>query len=153
MPTPNDHSSETTGTGGESPLGVGVAGHKIGLTSRAMQMASKMTEPDYGRVYDDAIYNDGAQKLPLVGSSSRVSKWRIYDVMRAAEYAVPALEIIDYRTDFRARSPTRSQITPPSAQSSSAAVRSAQCTSLSAGSAPLCRKTALSRSRVFRRRS
>ena len=42
-------------------LGVGVAGHKIGLTSRAMQMASKMTEPDYGRVYDDAIYNDGAQ--------------------------------------------------------------------------------------------
>jgi 2-oxo-hept-3-ene-1,7-dioate hydratase len=41
--------------------GARIAGHKIGLTSRAMQMASKMTEPDYGRIYDDAIYNDGAQ--------------------------------------------------------------------------------------------
>ena len=28
--------------------GARMVGHKIGLTSRAMQMASKMTEPDYG---------------------------------------------------------------------------------------------------------
>ena len=30
-------------------------GHKIGLTSRAMQMASKITEPDYGHLlrFDD----------------------------------------------------------------------------------------------------
>src|SRR5919197_1207666 len=41
--------------------GARVIGHKIGLTSRAMQMASKMTEPDYGRILDDAMYNDGAQ--------------------------------------------------------------------------------------------
>jgi 2-oxo-hept-3-ene-1,7-dioate hydratase len=53
--------------------GVSVAGHKIGLTSRAMQIASKMTEPDYGRIFDDAIYNDGAP-IPPVVSSSRVSK-------------------------------------------------------------------------------
>ena len=33
----------------------------IGLTSRAMQMASKMTEPDYGRILDDSLFNDGAQ--------------------------------------------------------------------------------------------
>ena len=26
-----------------------------------MQMASKMTEPDYGRLLDDMLYNDGAQ--------------------------------------------------------------------------------------------
>ena len=51
----------------------------------------------------------------------------------------------------RARSPTRSPITPPSARSSSAAGRSVQWTSISAGSAPLCRRTALSRSRVFGR--
>src|SRR5579871_5180153 len=40
--------------------GARVVGHKIGLTSRAMQMASKITEPDYGRILDDAFYNDGA---------------------------------------------------------------------------------------------
>lgn len=93
--------------------GVGVAGHKIGLTSRAMQMASKMTEPDYGRIYDDAIYNDGAQ-IPagrflrprlevelafVMGEDLEGPGRRIYDVMRAAEYVVPALEIIDYRTE------------------------------------------------------
>ena len=40
--------------------GARVIGHKIGLTSRAMQMASKIEEPDYGRILDDAMYNDGA---------------------------------------------------------------------------------------------
>jgi 2-oxo-hept-3-ene-1,7-dioate hydratase len=93
--------------------GVGVAGHKIGLTSRAMQMASKMTEPDYGRIYDDAIYNDGAQ-IPadrflkprlevelafVMGEDLEGPGKRIYDVMRSTEYVVPALEIIDYRTE------------------------------------------------------
>jgi 2-oxo-hept-3-ene-1,7-dioate hydratase len=93
--------------------GVGVAGHKIGLTSRAMQMASKMTEPDYGRIYDDAIYNDGAQ-IPadrflkprlevelafVMGEGLEGPGRRIYDVMRATEYVIPALEIIDYRTE------------------------------------------------------
>src|SRR5260370_6877322 len=41
--------------------GARMVGHKIGLTSRAMQMASKMTEPDSVRVLDDALYNDGAK--------------------------------------------------------------------------------------------
>src|ERR1044072_4689492 len=41
--------------------GARIIGHKIGLTSRAMQMPSRMTEPDYGRILDDALYNDGAQ--------------------------------------------------------------------------------------------
>src|SRR5260370_32583736 len=46
---------------GRIAKGARMVGHKIGLTSRAMQMASKMTEPDYGRILDDALYNDGAQ--------------------------------------------------------------------------------------------
>ena len=29
-----------------------VIGHKIGLTSRAMQLASQITEPDYGTLLD-----------------------------------------------------------------------------------------------------
>lgn len=93
--------------------GARVAGHKIGLTSRAMQMASKMTEPDYGRILDDALYNDGA-RIPaklfikprlevelafVMGADLEGPGQRIYDVLRATEYVVPALEIIDYRTE------------------------------------------------------
>ena len=93
--------------------GARVVGHKIGLTSRAMQMASKMTEPDYGRILNDALFNDGAQ-IPagrflkprlevelafIMGEDLAGPDARIYDVMRATEMVVPALEIIDYRTE------------------------------------------------------
>jgi len=98
---------------GRIAKGARVAGHKIGLTSRAMQMASKMTEPDYGRILDDALFNDGAQiradlfikpRLEvelafIMGEDLRGPNARIYDVMRATEFIVPALEIIDYRTE------------------------------------------------------
>lgn len=33
-----------------------VIGHKIGLTSRAMQMASQIDEPDYGTLLDSMLY-------------------------------------------------------------------------------------------------
>lgn len=93
--------------------GARIVGHKIGLTSRAMQMASKMTEPDYGVILDDALFNDGAQikadlfikprlevELAFVmGEDLKGPSTRIYDVMRATEFVVPALEIIDYRTE------------------------------------------------------
>ncbi|ACI56724.1 2-oxo-hepta-3-ene-1,7-dioic acid hydratase [Rhizobium leguminosarum bv. trifolii WSM2304] len=93
--------------------GARIAGHKIGLTSRAMQIASKMTEPDYGVILDDALFNDGAQikadlfikprlevELAFVmGEDLEGPSARIYDVMRATEFVVPALEIIDYRTE------------------------------------------------------
>ncbi|WSH68257.1 2-oxo-hepta-3-ene-1,7-dioic acid hydratase (plasmid) [Rhizobium ruizarguesonis] len=98
---------------GRIAKGARVAGHKIGLTSRAMQMASKMTEPDYGRILDDALFNDGAQiradlfikpRLEveiafIMGEDLEGPSTRIYDVMRATEFIVPALEIIDYRTE------------------------------------------------------
>jgi 2-oxo-hept-3-ene-1,7-dioate hydratase len=93
--------------------GARVAGRKIGLTSRAMQMASKMTEPDYGLILDDALYGDGARiaagtfikprletELAFVmGADLEGAGCRIHDVMRATEFVVPALEIIDYRTE------------------------------------------------------
>ena len=93
--------------------GARMVGHKIGLTSRAMQMASKMTEPDFGRILDDALFNDGAQiqmdrflkprievELAFIlGEELQGPGCRIYDVMRATEFVVPALEIIDYRTE------------------------------------------------------
>ena len=93
--------------------GARMVGHKIGLTSRAMQQASKMTEPDYGRILDDALYNDGA-KIPMgrfikprlevelafvMGQDLSGPAVRVHDVIRATEFIVPALEVIDYRTE------------------------------------------------------
>jgi 2-oxo-hept-3-ene-1,7-dioate hydratase len=88
-------------------------GHKIGLTSRAMQMASKITEPDYGVLLDTMLYNDGAQ-IPedrfmaprlevelafIMGEDLQGPGARVHDVMRATEFVTPALEVIDYRTE------------------------------------------------------
>ena len=93
--------------------GARIMGHKIGLTSRAMQIASKITEPDFGHLLDDMLYNDGA-RIPterflaprlevelafVMGATLAGPNARIYDVLRATEFVVPALEIIDYRTE------------------------------------------------------
>src|SRR5437868_9743612 len=39
-------------------------GHKIGLTSRAMQQSSQIDEPDYGDLLDDMFFADGAD-IPM----------------------------------------------------------------------------------------
>ena len=93
--------------------GARIVGRKIGLTSRAMQMASKMTEPDYGVILDDQLYKDGAQiaagtfikprletELAFVmGADLSGAGCQLHDVLRATEFVQPALEIIDYRTE------------------------------------------------------
>ena len=90
-----------------------VVGHKIGLTSRAMQLASQITEPDYGTLLDDMVLHDGAEietarfivprlevefafllARPLEGPDVRLS-----DVLNATDYVVPALELIDARIE------------------------------------------------------
>lgn len=93
--------------------GAKIVGRKIGLTSRAMQMASKMTEPDYGVILDDSLFRDGA-RIPantfikprlevelafVMGSDLKGAGCQLHDVLRATEYVTPALEIIDYRTE------------------------------------------------------
>ena len=91
--------------------GAKIIGHKIGLTSKAMQAASKIDEPDYGYLFDDQLLEDGATvkhsdfcvprvepeltfvlKSPLKGPGVG-----LIDVMRATEYVVPSIEIIDAR--------------------------------------------------------
>lgn len=93
--------------------GARVIGRKIGLTSRAMQQASKMTEPDYGVILDDMLLRDGARiavnqfikprlevELAFVLSHDLSGAGcHIHDVLRATEFVTPALEIIDYRTE------------------------------------------------------
>lgn len=93
--------------------GARIIGHKIGLTSRAMQKASKMTEPDYGVMLDDAAFISGAvieagrfikprlevELAFVMGRDLSGERCRVEDVLRATEFVTPALEIIDYRTE------------------------------------------------------
>jgi 2-oxo-hept-3-ene-1,7-dioate hydratase len=86
-------------------------GHKIGLTSRAMQRASNITEPDYGTLLDDMQFADGGDIptarfiVPRVEVElAFILKERLsgptatlLDVLSATDYVIPALEIIDAR--------------------------------------------------------
>lgn len=93
--------------------GARIVGRKIGLTSRAMQQASKMTEPDYGVILDDQLYRDGAS-IPakafikprletelafIMAADLSGAGCQVHDVLRTTEFVTPALEIIDYRTE------------------------------------------------------
>jgi 2-oxo-hept-3-ene-1,7-dioate hydratase len=94
-----------------------VIGHKIGLTSRAMQQASQIDEPDYGTLLDDMLYTCTAGqvldipvtnfiaprvevelafvlKAPLKGPDVTLEQ-----VLAATEYVTPAIEIIDARIE------------------------------------------------------
>jgi len=90
-----------------------VVGHKIGLTSRAMQLSSQITEPDYGTLLDDMVLRDGGEVAaarfivprlevefafilarPLEGPGVT-----LYDVLNATDHVVPALELIDARIE------------------------------------------------------
>ena len=94
-------------------LGRTAIGHKIGLTSRAMQIASQITEPDFGLLLDDMLIRDGAEietarfivprievefafilARPLVGPNVT-----LFDVLGATDYVTPALELIDARIE------------------------------------------------------
>lgn len=93
--------------------GARIIGRKIGLTSRAMQQASRITEPDYGVILDDALFHDGARikagtfikpRLEvelafIMGEDLSGAGCQVHDVLRATEFVQPALEIIDYRTE------------------------------------------------------
>ncbi|WBX99943.1 2-oxo-hepta-3-ene-1,7-dioic acid hydratase [Ramlibacter tataouinensis] len=89
-----------------------VIGHKIGLTSRAMQQSSQIDEPDYGTLLDDMRFQPGdiptdrfiaprvevelafVLKRKLEGERITVD-----DVLNATEYVTPAIEIIDARIE------------------------------------------------------
>lgn len=89
-----------------------IKGHKIGLTSRAMQMSSQIDEPDYGTLLDDMFFNDGSD-IPtgrfivprvevelafILGKPLKGPNVTLFDVYNATEYVIPALEIIDARS-------------------------------------------------------
>ena len=88
-----------------------VKGHKIGLTSKAMQYASNISEPDYGVLLDDMFFANGATIPPgrfivprvevelafVLGRPLAGPNCTLSDVLAAAESVVPAIEIIDAR--------------------------------------------------------
>jgi 2-oxo-hept-3-ene-1,7-dioate hydratase len=91
--------------------GARVIGYKIGLTSKAMQAASQIDEPDYGHLLDNMVVADGA-KIPHANfCAPRVEIELVFvlnkplkgpgigmmEVMRATEYVVPSMELVDAR--------------------------------------------------------
>jgi 2-oxo-hept-3-ene-1,7-dioate hydratase/2-keto-4-pentenoate hydratase len=92
-----------------------IKGHKIGLTSKAMRSLTGATEPDYGTLFDNWFMLEGdviprskmnrplvevelsfILKEPLRGPGVTVA-----DVMRAVDYVVPSIEIVDTRQNGR----------------------------------------------------
>src|SRR3984957_6249555 len=91
--------------------GAKLIGHKVGLTSKAMQRSSQIDEPDYGHLLDSMMIADGA-KVPhenyclprveielafILGEELRGPGIGLPDVLRATEYVMPAIEIVDAR--------------------------------------------------------
>ncbi len=94
--------------------GAKLRGHKIGLTSKAMQATVGIDEPDYGHLLDNMFYQDG-DSIPverfivprvevelafILGKPLKGPGVTLFDVLRATEYVVPALELIDGRSQY-----------------------------------------------------
>ncbi|WP_336651824.1 MULTISPECIES: fumarylacetoacetate hydrolase family protein [unclassified Leucobacter] len=97
--------------------GARLVGHKIGLTSKVMQLATGITEPDYGVIHDDMVYESGSVlefdrysnvrievelafvlAKPLSGPNTS-----IFDVLDATAYVVPALEVLNSHLELEGR--------------------------------------------------
>lgn len=91
--------------------GAQVRGHKVGLTSRGMQEHFAVTEPDYGHLLHDMFVLESSdvpfdrfiqprvELEPAFALRRRLEGPRVTatDVIRATEFVVPSLEIIDSR--------------------------------------------------------
>ena len=91
--------------------GAKLVGHKVGLTSKAMQASSQIDEPDFGYIVDSQLVTDGAKVrhadycVPrveaeltfIMGKPLKGPGVSLTDVLRATEYVVPSIEIIDAR--------------------------------------------------------
>lgn len=89
-----------------------VVGYKIGYTSRAMQKALNINEPDYGVLLDDMVFTDGGdidvsqfcdpriemELAFILKDKLEGENVSIFDVLNATDYIVPALEIIAARS-------------------------------------------------------
>jgi 2-oxo-hept-3-ene-1,7-dioate hydratase len=91
-----------------------IRGRKIGLTSKVMQRAVSIDEPDYGALFDDMFVEDGGRVAAgrfirprvevelafVLGDELRGPGVTLFDVLRATEFVTPALEILDARVQM-----------------------------------------------------
>ena len=90
-----------------------IMGRKIGLTSRAMQLSSQISEPDYAPLMDDMFFAQGGD-IPIqrfiaprvevelafiLGKPIKGPGATLFDVLSATDYITPAIEIIDARIE------------------------------------------------------
>ncbi len=94
-----------------------LVGRKIGLTSKVMQVATGITEPDYGAIFDDQVFDNGSviehgrfsnvrievELAFVLGSPLAGPTATIFGVLKATEYVVPALEILSSRIEMEGR--------------------------------------------------
>ncbi|MEM9610315.1 MAG: fumarylacetoacetate hydrolase family protein [Actinomycetota bacterium] len=88
-----------------------VSGRKIGLTSKVVQEAFGVFEPDYGVLFSDMCVGDGvdlpadrlmqpraeAEVALVLGRDLDLGTHSVIDVIDAVAYALPSLEIVDSR--------------------------------------------------------
>ena len=88
-----------------------LVGRKIGLTSLAVQRQLGVNQPDYGMLFDDMAVLDGwevartrmiqpkveAEIAFVIGRDLDDERLTIVDILRAVEFALPAIEIVDSR--------------------------------------------------------
>lgn len=93
--------------------GRSIKGRKIGLTSRAMQQASQITEPDFAPLMDDMFFTQGSdieasrfiaprievELAFILGKPLKGPGATLFDALSATEYVTPAIEIIDSRIE------------------------------------------------------
>ena len=94
-----------------------LVGRKIGLTSKAMQAATGITEPDYGVMFDDTVWENGSvipfdtfsnvrievELAFLLDAPLKGPRCTPFDVLRATEYVTPALEILNSHIELEGR--------------------------------------------------
>ncbi len=91
--------------------GLVITGHKVGLASAAMQRQAGVDQPDYGHLTSDMFY---LEHLPIpagtfiqpriepeiafvLGSPLKGPGVSVADVVRAVDFVLPSLEIVDSR--------------------------------------------------------
>ncbi len=91
--------------------GARIVGRKIGLTSQAVQRQFGVFTPDFGVLLDDMVYADRepislhrflqprveAEVAFFLGADLGSTTTNVADVLRATEFVLPAVEIVDSR--------------------------------------------------------
>jgi len=89
-----------------------IVGHKVGLTSKVMQAAMSINEPDFGILLDDMVFEHGAKIKTSDFLDPRIeveiafqlkedldpNNLSIQQVIDSSEFIVPALELIAARS-------------------------------------------------------